>query len=940
MLSEADVRLEIDEALRNKGWKLTGKDKNVFTEKSASAGRADYTLKPQDRENPLVIIEAKRKGKDLNEALKQAKEYAEALNCPIAYASDGSTIKTLHLSNLKPLILNGEELDEFISESLALQFLKTNEYNTIDQQVIKSRKELINIFASANKELRKEGLQAGIERFSNFCNILFLKIFSEDEETRQAQGSEQRIAKEYHWNYFKNKDGNELLAYVNDTVLKHFQKEYGTDIFVPLQLKNPLTLKKIIDSLDPLSLVDTNSDIKGDAFEYFLKAYLANQNKDLGEYFTPRHIVKTLVKLVNPKFGETVYDPFCGTGGMLIEAFRHIYNKMPRNERTLQQLQQETIYGAEITKNARITKMNMILTGDGHNNIIRVDSLKNPSEKKYDVVITNMPFSLGSYDEYAGLYQLGSSNGNSLCIEHCFHAIDSNSENPRIGIIVPEGILFDKKFKKLREYIYKNSYVKDIVSLPSGAFKPYTEVKTSILYLTKVNQNNKTQQSIWHYTVKNDGYTLNTKRQKKAGENDLDRFLSFNDVENENNLLHIGFNKLDLEEVKNNDYISIPNPYKKFEFHSKFENTALGPLIEECELRNNQNANVWSVTNDQGFILAEDRFGEQVASENTTKYKVILPDFFAYNPARINVGSIAFNDSKNIGCVSPMYVVFKISNESLLNAKYLYWLLQTEQFKQQIKNFAFGSVRQTVNFEDFCKILIPLPKIDEQQRIVQGLEGYKNVADGVVQVISNWRYDIDVNYKKMTLKEIAGFEYGYTATALDKGDFRLVRITDIDEFGLIKEQDKKYTDLSESNERYLLKNNDILVARTGATFGKTAIYQKKDKEKAIFASYLIRINLDPNLMLPKYYWFFAQSNYYWLQAKNLISGTGQPQFNANALEKIELPLPTINQQKQIVENLEKENDLINIQKNIFILFQNKLTNKLDSIWQSAKENEP
>lgn len=77
MLSEADVRLEIDEALKNKGWNLSGKEKNVFTEKSSSAGRADYILKPQDRENPLVIIEAKRKGKDLNEALKQAQRYAE-----------------------------------------------------------------------------------------------------------------------------------------------------------------------------------------------------------------------------------------------------------------------------------------------------------------------------------------------------------------------------------------------------------------------------------------------------------------------------------------------------------------------------------------------------------------------------------------------------------------------------------------------------------------------------------------------------------------------------------------------------------------------------------------------------------------------------------------------------------------------------------------------
>ena len=583
------------------------------------------------------------------------------------------------------------------------------------------------------------------------------------------------------------------------------------------RLKNPLTLKRIIDRLDPLSLVDTNSDIKGDAFEYFLKAYLANQNKDLGEYFTPRHIVKTLVKLVNPRFGETVYDPFCGTGGMLIEAFRHIYNKMPRNNQTLQQLKQETIYGSEITKNARITKMNMILTGDGHNNIIKQDSLKNPSQKKYDVVITNMPFSLGSYDEYSGLYNLGSSNGNSLCIEHCFNAIDSNSGNPRIGIIVPERILFDKKFKKLREYIYQNSYVKDIVSMPSGAFKPYTPVKTNILYLTKVNQSNKIQQSVWHYTVKNDGYTLNTKRQKKEGKNDLDLFLSFNDVENENNLLHIGFNKLNLEEVKNNDYISIPNPYRKFEFNSKFENIALGQLIEECELRNNQNANVWSVTNKNGgsFILQDEQFSERVASDNTQNYKIVLPSFFAYSPPRINVGSIAFNDSKDTGCVSPMYVVFKISNESLLNPKYLYWLFQSEQFKQQIKNFAFGSVRQTVKFDDFCKINIPLPKIEEQQRIVEELESYYQIVKNTSSSIKYWKPCIKHNndLAVFRVKELISLTSG---KFLPKNQQKTGRYKIYGGNGIISNHDS-----------YNVDKSTIVIGRVGAYCGNVTISEDK-----------------------------------------------------------------------------------------------------------------
>lgn len=105
-------------------------------------------------------------------------------------------------------------------------------------------------------------------------------------------------------------------------------------------------LKDIMDKLDPLMLTDVDSDVKGDAFEYFLKASTSTKN-DLGEYFTPRHIVKTMVRLVNPQIGEKIYDPFCGTGGFLIESFRYIYNNMARTDANLALLRENTVYGNE-----------------------------------------------------------------------------------------------------------------------------------------------------------------------------------------------------------------------------------------------------------------------------------------------------------------------------------------------------------------------------------------------------------------------------------------------------------------------------------------------------------------------------------------------------------------------------------------------------------------
>jgi len=252
-------------------------------------------------------------------------------------------------------------------------------------------------------------------------------------------------------------------------------------------------LKKIIKKLTPLKLLNIKTDIKGDAFEYFIKKYLSKHHQDLGEYFTPRHIVKFMVKLIKPKYNEKVYDPFCGTGGMLIESFKQICNTVNINNETLNVLTKETIYGNEITSNARITKMNMILTGDGHNNIKKTNSIENPVEKKFDVCITNMPFSLKATPEYSSLYQLDSSNGNYLCIQHCIKSI---KENGRIAIIVPDGILFDKKFTKLREFIYKKSYIKYIISLPIYSFKPYATVKSNILILEKINTQKNIQKDV------------------------------------------------------------------------------------------------------------------------------------------------------------------------------------------------------------------------------------------------------------------------------------------------------------------------------------------------------------------------------------------------------------------------------------------------------------
>ncbi len=152
------------------------------------------------------------------------------------------------------------------------------------------------------------------------------------------------------------------------------------------------------------------------------------------------------------------------------------------------------------------------------------------------------------------------------------------------------------------------------------------------------------------------------------------------------------------------------------------------------------------------------------------------------------------------------------------------------------------------------------------------------------------------------LGEIASFRYGCTAAARDAGRYRLIRITDITATGALSESEVKYISCPEA-EGYLLDKESVLVARTGATFGRT-LYFDSD-EPSVYASFLIEVSINKSVLLPRFYWHFAQSHWYWKQARRLVGNGGQQQFNANALRKIRVPVPPLSVQQQVVDILDR-----------------------------------
>lgn len=729
---ERDTEVLIDTQLTNLGWNANphSKDRNVFQQRVKTEAqrtllrgrKPDYVLYPSGDTSPLAIIEAKRPGRNIQEAVAQGLEYAALLDAPLVFATDGVFTKAVHAKNRKPLMLNGEELDELVREVLALRFLNVNEINTLDKRVIKSRSELISIFENVNDLLREEGLQKGLERFTEFANILFLKVLSEIEDGKEMLGQRSTIDREFRWNYFKEKKGKELLSYVSDIVLKHFSADYQDEnLFRGLKIAHPDNLKTIIDLLDDLQLTDINADIKGDAFEYFIRSYSASNPSDLGEIFTPRHIVKTLVKLVNPRIGEKVSDPFCGTGGILIVAFKHMMDNMAHTGDHLRQLRESTLYGAELTRTASIAKMNMILAGDGHNNVIRQDSFQNPVDDKYDVVITNYPFSQKT--RYGHLYDVPSRNGDIISPQLCLRSLKPGG---RMAMIAPDGFLSNKNdgaYAAVRQYLLERATLKSVISLPRGAFEPYNRAKASILFFTDV-KTSKTKGHYWYFNVQNDGYTLDKKRKKVEGANDLELVLSEKnpDSEAEDYLLRLGISKVEVADVAQNSYVLNASPYLKLAAFSEADYKAitLGDILEASgkERVGNEDLPIMSITMNDGLIDQRDKFKKRIASTDISSYRKVRHNELVVG-FPIDEGVLGFQTKYDAAAVSPAYKIWRLKRTDI-DVTFLELLLRSHKMREIYLQLMQGAVdrRRSIPDDIFLTIPLPIPSRAVQKKVI------------------------------------------------------------------------------------------------------------------------------------------------------------------------------------------------------------------------------
>jgi type I restriction enzyme S subunit len=325
-------------------------------------------------------------------------------------------------------------------------------------------------------------------------------------------------------------------------------------------------------------------------------------------------------------------------------------------------------------------------------------------------------------------------------------------------------------------------------------------------------------------------------------------------------------------------------------------------VIESKEKAGDSFIPVWSVSNNLGFVPSGEYFKRSVASEKTNNYKIVRPNYFAFNPSRINVGSIAVNKSDSIGIVSPMYTVGKIQSKILL-LNFFALFIGSNFFKEQVKHFAIGGVRQILRFNDFARIEIPVPPLKIQQKIVERLDATRKAqelndlqiskTDELFESVIN-KLILNKNFPTKRLGDIAQIISGQSPKSenYNKVGDGLPLYQGKRDFGSMFTADPEVWTTEKTK---VAQKGDILISVRAPVGPINLANCKMNIGRGLAA---IRPWEDVNYLYLFYYLHSQEKN-----IASLGSGSTFQSINRSLLENIKIPTPSLKIQQKIVQKL-------------------------------------
>mgnify|MGYP001284789776 CR=1 FL=1 len=755
--------------------------------------------------------------------------------------------------------------------------------------------------------------------------------------------------------------GHEMLSLYSEAItrlaLNPNLPQLFRDIFknAYLPYRDPETLKSFLKELDWFSY--DHSEKLGDAFEYLLSV-LGSQG-DAGQFRTPRHIIDFIVALLDPKKNETIMDPACGTAGFLISAYKHILaknsvggeSKLTPDERTRLTA---NIKGYDISPDmVRLSLVNLYLHGFAEPHIFEYDSLS--SEDRWneyaDVFLANPPFMSpkGGIKPHKR-FSVESNRSEVLFVDYM---VEHLTPNGRAAIIVPEGIIFQSgiAYKALRKMLVDNQYLVGVISLPAGVFQPYSGVKTSILWIDRTIA--KRTDKILFAKIEADGFDLGAQR-KASRKNDMPDLLeslkeyiasvgTLDETDLQASKPTVSMvSKVDIG--KNGDYslsgeryvigtlASSSFPMIKISELSSFISkgttpTSIGYQFEEEGINF---VKIESITASGGFIKSKFAFintecNEKLSRSQLQKNDVLFSIAGAFGRAGIVDESILpANTNQALAIIRPLPAILP---------GYLFLILKSDFCLEIVEKQKVGVAQFNLSLKQVGDIEIPLPPLSIQQEIVAEIDGYQKIIDGARQVVENYkpRIDIDPEWEMVELGEVCEIRSGGTpkreVPEYWEGNIPWVGSAvckDVD----VYEAKEFITELGLKNSSAkIFEEGTILIALVGATIGKTGYLQFKSTTNQNVAG------LNPKLKerLSSRYLFFACQSLY---PKFIRLGDGKFRMaTLGFIKEQKIPLPPIEIQLQIVSQIENQQSLVNANRELILIFEQKIKDRIAKVWE-------
>ena len=698
-----------------------------------------------------------------------------------------------------------------------------------------------------------------------------------------------------------------------------------------LPYRDPETLKLFLKTIGEFEY--THSEKLGDAFEYLLS--VMGSQGDAGQFRTPRHIIDFLVKAVDPGKTDTILDPACGTAGFLISAFKHIKEKND-NRFTPDERKRliNNFTGYDISPDmVRLSLVNMYLHGFSEPHIYEYDTLTSEERwnETFDVILANPPF----MSPKGGIrphkrFTVQSKRSEVLFVDYIAEHLNPNG---KAGIIVPEGIIFQsgKAYKELRKMLVEN-YLYAVVSLPAGVFNPYSGVKTSILLLDR--EIAKKSDKILFVKIENDGYSLGAQRTPVKG-GQLEeaialikeykkatnaRMENISELVANNNLTHIvekskiaenGEYNLSGERYKeqiviNSDWplINFEDAIEKVTYTTKikskdYKESGLYPIIDQSD---NFIAGYWNNEKDVFHISKP----VTIFGDHTRCFKYVDFDFVL--------------GADGVKILQPI---------DKYNPKFFYYLLKDIKIKD------LGYSR---HYKELKNKKIPLPPISVQEEIVAEIESYQKIIDGAKQVVKNYKPRIDINpdWEMVELGVVCEVKSGGTPSRKEpkywNGDIPWVGSTVCKDTYVYEAEEFITKEGLKNSSAKIFEKGTTLIALVGATIGKTGYLMFDCATNQNIAGLIPKIN-----NLDNHYLFFACQTIY----NNFLRlGSGKFRLaNLSFIREQKIPLPPLEVQKQIVAKIEEEQKLVEANKKLIEIFEQKIKERIAKVWGEDKKED-